>query len=259
MKHKILPLIFLGLALVPVLLPNLFWHILMLADHYTSWNMSKSAWVWRYHQFLVSTLPDRPELPAPELSIEGITFEKLKAASNGFTRPVIMRGAADQAAAFPHFGNRSWWIENYGDEPVECRRIGGDHNDETIEVTIREALTSVLNKDNKNGGIYVAGENKIFHRRPELKQIVNSTILDEIAPGTRAVQQIFIGYPGMGTDVHNAIGVNFFRQITGRKKWWLIPPNQSPFVFAVVSPNGYSAHSITRVGKGNEEPSPWFK
>ena len=46
---------------------------------------------------------------------------------------------------------------------------------------------------------------------------------EELAPGKRVFTQLFIGFPGMGSDVHAAIGCNFFRMISGRKRWWVIP------------------------------------
>lgn len=51
------------------------------------------------------------------------------------------------------------------------------------------------------------------------------------------------------SDVHSAVGCNMFRMITGRKKWWLIPPSQTPYVRPALNPNGFSAHTLTKVGK----------
>lgn len=37
--------------------------------------------------------------------------------------------------------------------------------------------------------------------------------------------------------------------ITGRKKWWLIPPSQTPYIRPALNKNGFSAHTLTKVGK----------
>ncbi len=46
--------------------------------------------------------------------------------------------------------------------------------------------------------------------------------------------------------------------MTGRKKWWFIPPSETPYIIPSVNVNGFSAHSLTKVGKFGGEPSPWM-
>ena len=58
--------------------------------------------------------------------------------------------------------------------------------------------------------------------------------------------------------MHAAMGCNMFRQIVGKKKWWLVPMRQAPYVFPSLNPNGFSAHTRTFIGKGDEPPSPWL-
>lgn len=49
-----------------------------------------------------------------------------------------------------------------------------------------------------------------------------------------------------------------FRQIAGRKKWWFLPPNQTPYLKPSWNVNGFSAHTMTKIGKKGEEASPWL-
>lgn len=49
-----------------------------------------------------------------------------------------------------------------------------------------------------------------------------------------------------------------FRQIAGRKKWWFIPPSQTPYLKPSINYNGFSAHTLTLVGKQGATPSPWL-
>jgi hypothetical protein len=49
-----------------------------------------------------------------------------------------------------------------------------------------------------------------------------------------------------------------FRQVAGHKKWWFIPPTQTPYLKPSINVNGFSAHTHTLVGKGGAAPSPWL-
>lgn len=103
--------------------------------------------------------------------------------------------------------------------------------------------------------------------------MLNSSLVDSVIPGNavsifnypsfsagkRVFTQMFGGYPGMGSDVHAAMGVNVFHMIAGRKKWWLFPQTQTPYLFGSVNPwDKFSAWTKTRVGKHAEVPSPWI-
>lgn len=123
--------------------------------------------------------------------------------------------------------------------------------------TVKQALGSMDGK--REGRLYITGESKIFQRRPELQAMVDSQFLSEIEPGKRVFTQLFLGYNGMGSDIHSAIGCNLFRMIAGRKKWWLLPQTQTPYVYASLNPNGFSSHTKTKIGKGKETASPWLK
>jgi hypothetical protein len=54
------------------------------------------------------------------------------------------------------------------------------------------------------------------------------------------------------------IATDRFRMISGRKKWWFIPPSETSLLWPAINVNGFSAHTKTKVGKGEEEPSPWL-
>ena len=49
-----------------------------------------------------------------------------------------------------------------------------------------------------------------------------------------------------------------FRQMTGTKKWWFIPPSQTPYLIPSINVNGFSAHTHTLVGKSGEKMSHWM-
>ncbi|CAE7553260.1 unnamed protein product, partial [Symbiodinium microadriaticum] len=89
--------------------------------------------------------------------------------------------------------------------------------------------------------------------------MVEDDRLKILEPGPRVSTQMFMGLPDMGSDIHCAIGINIFRQVVGSKKWWFLPPSQTPFLKPSINVNGFSAHTHTLVGKNGETESPWMK
>jgi len=158
-------------------------------------------------------------------------------------------------AAIKLWTNVSWWVDNYGDEPVLCKYLEAIRNGESPACTIRDAIGSL----NQSERLYISGESKIFLRRPELLEMVESELITKMAPGKPVFTQIFMGFAGMGSDIHAAIGCNMFRMIAGRKEWTLIPPHQTPYLMSSLNQNGFSAHTLTTIGKGKEAVSPWLK
>lgn len=243
-----------GLALAPTYAPNQVWHALMVADFFLEWKLFSSPWAAAYHQYLVNRLPERPEMPAREILLADVTKESLYEASNGYTVPVIIRGGVADTPAIKTFTNVTWWLENYGDEPVLCKYIESLRYGESPACTVKDAIGSL----NQTERLYISGESKIFVRRPELLEMVESELIQKFAPGKAVFTQLFMGFAGMGSDVHAAVGCNMFRMIAGRKKWWLFPPTQTPYLYSSLNQNGFSAHTKTQVGKGGELQSPWM-
>lgn len=105
---------------------------------------------------------------------------------------------------------------------------------------------------------YISGASEIFERNPALHDMIDSEQIRSIEPGVRTATQVFMGFPDMGSDIHCAVGINIFRQIVGRKKWWFIPPSQTAFLKPSLNVRGISSHTRTLVGKEGGEPSPWM-
>lgn len=116
------PLAVLSVALMPLLFPCAFWHMMMVVDFWYPF-IYTSKYVERYHNFIVSRLSDIPEQPAIELNREDANIASIRKASSDFTVPVIIRGAFMGTPAQQHWGNASWWRENYGDEDVMVSKV----------------------------------------------------------------------------------------------------------------------------------------
>lgn len=47
--------------------------------------------------------------------------------------------------------------------------------------------------------------------------------------------------------------------VAGRKRWWFIPPSETPYLKASININGYSCHTKTLLDIGDKKQSPWLK
>jgi len=151
-------------------------------------------------------------------------------------------------------------MENYGEENVMCNYLKGVKKNGTHPTCYVKDAFGEFEETHGDTRLYIEGESNIFLRRPELKAMFESDLINEIMPGEPIFTQVFAGFPGMGSDIHAAVGINLFRQLAGKKKWYLVPQSQSAYVFASVNPwDHFSAWTKTKVGKGNEPASPWFK
>lgn len=232
--------------------PLVTFHVIVLVDFFTPFKSFKSDFIAKYHRSLVDPMPKIPAKDLYEISAADLTHEELRVRSKDYTIPVVIRGALSNSDVLQKWDNISWWIENYGDEEVICKYV--DTGTEEKKCTIKEALSP----DDPSKRLYVSGEARMFMRRPELAEMVKTDMLEQAAPGKAVFTQLFLGYAGMGSDMHAAMGTNVFRQIVGRKKWWLVPMSETAFVYPSLNPNGFSAHALTFIGKGDEEQSPWL-
>jgi len=245
------------IALIPVIFvlclhfyPNLTIYVFMLVDFHTSWKLFDSPWYAKYHDYLVGTLPERAEGMIPELYAENFTVDDVLRLSHDYTFPVVIRGLVKNATGITEWPNKEWWVENYADERILCGTLDNVRDFCTIKDFFQEL------KEGKP--FYVSGASKIFGRHPELTAMAEAEKIPSIEPGKRMSTQIFMGLQDMGSDIHCAVGVNIFRQMTGVKKWWFIPPHQTAYLKPSFNVNGFSSHTLTKVGKNGETPSPWL-
>lgn len=240
------------IALLMFASPAFTTNMIVLVDFFTPWAAFSSDWYKQYHQSLVEKLPEIPPMELYEIPLNELTKEELYRRSNAYTTPVVIRSALADSDTLKKWNNISWWIENYGDEEVICKYVESGADEK--KCTIADALSP----EDPSKRLYVSGEARLFMRRPELTNMIESDMLEEASPGNRVFTQLFMGYKDMGSDIHAAMGVNLFRQIIGKKKWWLVPPSETPLVYPSLNPNGFSAHTKTQIGKGNDSPSPWL-
>jgi hypothetical protein len=241
--RKFLPLLVVVVAVSVVLCPNYVVYPFIVADALTSWTVEDS-WLWdQYHKFLTATRPDRPALPLPEMDISEWSRERFMVMTKNWTFPIVIRGVLKESPALKNWANKTWWIENYGDEEVMCKPTDRTYNDKHKPFY---PLKEWWRRTDSGEKIYISGTSSIFRRRPELGAMVHHPIFDEMAPvlGDKPfATQIFMGQQGTGSPIHNAVAVNVFRQIVGRKRWWFWPTSETAYLKPCITSLGYSYHS----------------
>lgn len=245
-------------AITIIFLPNVLWLFLMMFDFFTPWNLIHSDYAAQYHQYLTNQLPNIPAKYVQEIDVSEASLETIFELTDGYINPLVIRGGASNVSAVGKWSDKNFWLDNFGEEMVMCGAVdpeGKFQNQEPQMITMRRALTDP-------DPWYIAGEVKLFSKFPDLMKMLYAPHWDgedHWIDGEYAFPNMFMGYPDMGSDVHTALGLNVFRMIAGRKKWWLIPSNQSPYVYGMQNKQGFSAISKTRVGHSGKKPSPWLE
>lgn len=239
------------LVLSLMYLPHFWIYIFMTVDYLTPWVLFQSPSFDAYHEYLLSGLSEREEQSIPILHANNFTVDEVLKLSKDYTFPVIIRGVLVNSSGVEKWHDGDWWMENYKDEEVLC----GTFDNVRDSCTIGDFFDEVR----KGNAFYVSGASKIFTKNPPLAKMVDDDRLLAIEPGERVSTQMFMGLKDMGSDIHAAMGINIFRQMVGRKKWWFIPPSQTPYLKPSINVNGFSSHTHTMVGKNGETESPWMK
>jgi hypothetical protein len=188
------------IALSIVYTPSFWVTLCVFIDYYTPWVLFDSKLYDMYHNFLISGLSEKPEIPLPELTAEEATFERVREFSNGFSFPTVIRGMLGNTSAVQQWYNHDWWVQHYGDEELLC----GTLSEVVEDCTVRGFFESM--KAGKP--FYISGASVIFEKHPELHEMIDNERLRATEPGIRTATQIFMGLPDMGSDIHSAIGIN---------------------------------------------------
>lgn len=222
----------------------------LLRDLTSDYDIFESSEFRVLHRHMVKSLPERDELPVPEIDAADATREAIVNLSHDFTFPTVVRGALKGAACLTEWTKKSFWMEKFAEELVVATS-----KEKSAMHTMRDFFEP-------GAGLYIAGAASIFERNPELKGMIDNDVTQMTMPdGPDAgafFYQMFMGWKSQGTTIHCAIGTNIFRQIAGRKKWYFLPPSQTPYVYPKMYTNGYSGTSKTVQSHKDGTSAPWW-
>eukprot|EP01031_Cornospumella_fuschlensis_P041389 gene41389-50505_t len=141
-------------ALSLVYLPSFWVNLFVIVDFYTPWVLFDSPLYDAYHNFLISRLTEKPEIPLPEITAAEASFDKLKALSKGFTVPIVIRQLMGNTSAVQKWADHQWWIDNYGSEELLCG---------TLSNVVEDCTVAAFFDAMRNGRpFYISGASQIF-------------------------------------------------------------------------------------------------
>lgn len=188
----------------------------------------------------------------PTIAMKALTKEKFIALSENFTRPIVVKGFLKECPAVQKW-NLDFFAKKYGDVDLPVIQDGsieghkkyigsyGAYGHQYIKM--KDFIESVK----KGKKQYINNVSRIFGLHPELlddmelekiQKYTGEDIKNEIH-----ITNIFIGGKGTGTSLHCAFTGNFFYNIKGNKKWYLIDPKYTKYMLPQLSRTGLFAVS----------------
>lgn len=199
---------------------------------------AKQALVEELHAVQGFDQPRAPD-PIPEIAAEELTAERFWALSEGLTRVVVIRGFGHtrahrtwtpQALA-DRFANERCAVIEYDEGSLER---GWDTGAELVEMGVPELLRRMQDEP-----LYLSNSTELVAKDPSLiDDLELPRIRDALLPDSRGWDELvstnfFISSRNVYTSMHHAPGGNFFLQVAGRKRWYLIDPKWTAWVHPV--------------------------
>jgi hypothetical protein len=225
------------LALLLVAFPVMRWNLVLALYMPTTSNLyfaPPALFTGIWNAYLLTdvefSLPKETQMTdAIELFAEDYSWAKFKEVSDGFTRPVILRGLFASSAAVKTFGSDEWLAShgNFTLQTIIDRAKTYQYNYDFEDVQIEEYISDI-----KAGKFrYSYGLNEIYVKYPEL---VGDLEIERFANAKKPVFcrsiALFVSSAGRGLKWHNADSSNLAMQIQGSKIFYMIDPKYSMFM-----------------------------
>lgn len=197
----------------------------------------------------------------PSIDLKDLTQDKFIQLTNNFTTPLVVKRFCKDTPAVQKW-NLDYFINNYGKTQIPVIKKGSIDNhknyiknkqaEEYENISVADFCKSV-----KNGGqMYANNISKIFAIHPELLDNMNLNEIEKYTgvdmTGEIHITNLFIGGKGTGTSLHCSITGNFFYNVKGNKKWYLIHPKYSKYMKPMLSRTGLFAVSYLDICKAKQ-------
>ena len=193
----------------------------------------------------------------PVIHKSELTKEKFINLTKNFTSPIIVRNFFTDSYAVKKW-NLEYFESTFGDielpiiEDANVNNLQTKMSNDTYMsnhkyVQLKQVIENIRNK----GNIYVNNVSRIFGYHPKLLDHLNlettKKYCDVDLKNSTNVTHMFMGGKNTGTTLHCSYTGNFFFNVKGVKKWYLIHPQYSKYLLPTLSRSGLFAVSKTDI------------
>ncbi len=183
----------------------------------------------------------RPAGNLPTFRAEGLDYEQFYRASDGYSRPVVVRRFGE-----PLIRSGRWTREQLATRlrGQTCAVVAFDDNSRMRAwdsgVTFNQMTFDSFLERMADEDLYLNNSTEIVETCPELLEDLKLTTLRQFtSPGDTwdelLTTNFFIGSRRVRSSIHAAFGGNFFLNLAGRKRWRLIAPEHSALLHPVTA------------------------
>jgi lysine-specific demethylase 8 len=196
----------------------------------------------RLHDRLVTETADRPDgTVTPVDRIRNLSVEEFYERYFVTGRPVVLEGAAADWPAIKKW-SPDYLLQRCGDDEIEV--LDGQHwkvsrthaavvTTAETKVQVRELISNV-----KSGGAWYGSFLELLDKYADLRNDLDLSFVGRYGHAsprlpwqTNVLAKMYVGGPGTSTSFHCAGVSNLYVQAYGRKKWVLVQPEYSPFMY----------------------------
>eukprot|EP00603_Paraphysomonas_imperforata_P007424 CAMPEP_0114429166 /NCGR_PEP_ID=MMETSP0103-20121206/9329_1 /TAXON_ID=37642 ORGANISM="Paraphysomonas imperforata, Strain PA2" /NCGR_SAMPLE_ID=MMETSP0103 /ASSEMBLY_ACC=CAM_ASM_000201 /LENGTH=361 /DNA_ID=CAMNT_0001598461 /DNA_START=24 /DNA_END=1109 /DNA_ORIENTATION=+ len=214
---------------------------------------AKAAWK---EVLVVDTAVKRAPTQIPEINAEDYSFESLRAATDNFRHPAVVRGFFKGTNAAEKWMDPEYLNAKIGDYeiPVVMKAEYNTGQNERSVMPFRDAYTDILKDENSKKYLFfpVKSRENFNHSKvgtnaalmEKINEVVHEDLdLDRIWKGfggsnhrTFFGSQLVVGRGSndsdatTGTGWHCAVGNNWFAQVAGTKRWYFMDPEYSAYM-----------------------------
>lgn len=216
-------------------------------------NLTRQLW----HELVeIDTRVIIPPQPIPEIRAEDYSFDALKKATDNFRHPAVVRGLFKDAPAIKKWVDPEYLPSKLGKftVPVVMNATYGVKQDERSSMSFAEAFTDIVKNKSKRYLFFPVQSREHFDATEfstdSLADAVNDVVKTDLELDPRLWPtfgsdrhktfhgtQLIVGYGSAtpntttGTGWHCAAGNNYFIQVAGRKRWYFLHPEETPYVY----------------------------
>lgn len=196
-----------------------------------------------------------PPQHIPEIMAEDFNMESMRIATENWRYPVVVRGFFKGTTAVEKWGSLDYLPSKLSKftVPVVQDASYGTKQGDRVATPFEEAFLDIVRDQSKKYLFFPVQSREHFNgtdfSTAELATAINDLVkedldLDRIWQGFAGPNhaefhgsQLIVGYgkatskETTGTGWHCAGGSNWFAQVVGRKRWWFMDPEYSPYMF----------------------------